>query len=190
MLRQISRSTEIVGRMLDGIAHDHAVARRPSRFLVGIGRLIWSIAEMATRNSLAGVAARYWLSLLLFAEALLVIGSYIFGRVEVRPLAWELLAITFGFGVLIELAGIWIAKPTFFKNLLGITSVSIALGTVALAVFGWPVAMHEFSRVGPQVAAAVRLVRTGTLFQVGALILVAGLAFLAGRYRLRHPPGR
>jgi drug/metabolite transporter superfamily protein YnfA len=183
ILLQISRSTEIVGRILDGIAHDHAAARRPSRFLVGIGRLLWSIVELASRNSLAGLAARYWLSLLLVAEALLVIGSYILGRVDVRSVAWELLAITLLFGALIEIAGIWIDNSTRLRSLIGIAAVLLVFGTIVLAVFGWPVAMQEFSSLGARVVA--KRARLATVLKAGGVIVVALVAFLAGRYQHR-----
>jgi hypothetical protein len=96
-LRVISRGTQVVGRMLGGIAEEQSAAgtgKRAAAWLTRAGRLLWGLVEVATPHSLASLFSTYWIHLaLLIALILVVVGPVVSGGQAIRRFGVSLLLI-------------------------------------------------------------------------------------------------
>jgi patatin-related protein len=91
----LSRSTRVVGEMLESIADGYrGVGRWPAAWLARLGRVFWGLVEVAVPRSLAGEIFRYWLVLLYFFEALLIAAATIFVKPQVQLLGFITLGVT------------------------------------------------------------------------------------------------
>lgn len=178
MLREISRSTEIVGRILDGIAHDHSGLRKPSSFLVGVARWLWSVVELATHNNFAGLLWRYWFAILLLAEGLLLLGSYLFARPEARALAWELLIVTLGYAAVVEWFRLWIGSSAWWRRILVALVALVVIAVLALTVVGADVAVTHYSLAIQILTSHWNAWPTVRWLIVGLFIILGGSAML------------
>ncbi len=87
-LKIISRSTRVVGKLLDGISEEQTGAglmKRVAAWLVRLGRLLWGLVEVSTPNTIFYGLAGYWLYLLLLISVLMTLGGeLIIKNAEVR----------------------------------------------------------------------------------------------------------
>jgi Protein of unknown function (DUF3376) len=103
-LRGLSRSTRVVGEMLESLAEGYrGVGRRPAAWLARFGRLFWGFVEVAVPRSLAGEILRYWLILLYFFEAFLVAAGTVFVKPHIQLLGFITLGVTAAIHVIILL---------------------------------------------------------------------------------------
>src|SRR5215211_5838934 len=94
-LRTLSRSTRVVGEMLENIADGYrGMGRRPAAWLARFGRVFWGLVEVAVPQSLPGEIFRYWLILLYVFEALLIAAGTIFVKPQVQLLGFITLGVT------------------------------------------------------------------------------------------------
>ena len=94
-LRALSRSTRVVGEMFQDISDGYReVGSRPAAWLARFGRLFWGFVEVAVPRNLPGEIFRYWLILLYFFEALLIVAGTIFVKPEVQLLGFITLGVT------------------------------------------------------------------------------------------------
>jgi len=94
-LRALSRSTRVVGEMFQDISDGYReVGSRPAAWLARFGRLFWGFVEVAVPRNLPGEIFRYWLILLYFFEALLIVAGTIFVKPEVQLLGFITLCVT------------------------------------------------------------------------------------------------
>ena len=94
-LRALSRSTRVVGEMLQDIADGYrGVGRRPAAWLARFGRLFWGLVEVAVPRSLVGEIFRYWLILLYFFEVFLIAAGTVFVKPQVQLLGFITVGVT------------------------------------------------------------------------------------------------
>ena len=75
LLRVVSRSTQIIGRLLENISEKHGVENRQLQWLARLGGIFWGLVEVAAANSLLNLLFQHWLKLLYFFEAVLILGG-------------------------------------------------------------------------------------------------------------------
>ncbi len=93
-VRTIARATQVVGRVLEQIAVEYRVNGRPAAWIARLGRTFWGLIEVAVPRSLSSVIFRYWLQLLYFFEAFLVVGGLLLGKADIQQFGVSTLVIT------------------------------------------------------------------------------------------------
>ncbi len=138
-LRSISRSVQVVGRMLGGISQELSAAgtgKRAAAWITRVGRLLWGLVEVATPHSLPKLFFKYWLFLaFLMAVVLLVAAAVVKDGEAVQRFGWHLL------GMVVAVYGVWSLFQAIllrrFKRVGGAVKVLATLLVVAsLALVG------------------------------------------------------
>ena len=96
VLRVISRSTQVIGQMLDGISKSRDLPNSQIAWIARLGKGFWGLIEVAAPNSLFNLIFLHWLKLLYFFEVLLVVGSTLLSRPQVQGFGLMAFAITVG----------------------------------------------------------------------------------------------
>jgi patatin-related protein len=94
-LRALSRSTRVVGEIIDGVADRYGeVGRRPAAWLARFGRVFSGLVEVAVPRSLKSEFFRYWLALVYLFEAFLIVVGTVFVTEQVQDLGFIALGVT------------------------------------------------------------------------------------------------
>jgi patatin-related protein len=128
LLATIGRSTEVTGRLLDGIAERYGTLRRPARWLVRIGRLGWSLVEAATPRTFVQLLLRYWLALLVLMSLLMIIGGAVFGAPATAKAGWVLLLLALGWRLAVWLTEDVIRRRTRWALISALAVVAAIAG--------------------------------------------------------------
>jgi patatin-related protein len=133
-LKNMARATQVVGKMLDGIAAasnnmSNGILRRSSSFLVRVGRLLWGLVEIAVPQSAMDIMFRYWFRLLLLVEVILIVAGIVFATSPVQAIGFKLLYLTLFVRAIIELMRSFISGRKWWWKLplWAIASVSVIL---------------------------------------------------------------
>ena len=104
-LKYISRSTNITGNMLDGLAEQHRVqgGKRMAGWVTRFGATFWNMIAVAVPQSLGNIFFRHWLGLLYLFSAVVILTGIAFKSVS--SLGWQLLGATVSLHVLTFLVG-------------------------------------------------------------------------------------
>ncbi len=102
-VRLIARSTDIVGRMLQQLAHTYRAdpAGRVAQRIAMLGRIFWHIVEVAVPRSLPSLFFQHWIGVIYVLDFILIFGGILFGHDEVKNFGWSLLAVTIGVNVIV-----------------------------------------------------------------------------------------
>jgi patatin-related protein len=143
MLKIIARATTIIGRMLKGLSNRYAFASKPAAWLVGAGRVLWLLVEVAVPQRLPHLLFRYWLRLFYLLEVLLIAGSYFVVRsVAMRKLGAILLAITCGVHLVVTALSLWMSSR---RAALRGLAIVLAVALLLLAALGYVEVRHHFA---------------------------------------------
>lgn len=74
-LRLISRSTQVVGKILEGISKKSGQEESRLNWISKLGRIFWGLIEVAVPNSTFNLLFFYWLQLLYLFEVILIVGG-------------------------------------------------------------------------------------------------------------------
>jgi patatin-related protein len=96
LLNTVGRATQVTGRLLDGVSDRYRLLRKPSRWLVRGGQLIWGMVEVSTPRTFGQIFFRYWLPVLMLMALLLIVGGALFGAPATAKAGWVLLLILLG----------------------------------------------------------------------------------------------
>jgi hypothetical protein len=102
-LRYISRSTNITGSMLEGLAdlHRFASGKHAASWVTRFGATFWKMIAVAVPQSLGSIFFRHWLGLLyLFAFALIAVGVFL--NNDVKLAGWQVLGIVVAIHVVVS----------------------------------------------------------------------------------------
>lgn len=128
MMRSAARSTQIVGHMLDSIADDYSFTKKPAAFIVRLGRIAWAVVEAAVPRSIMRLLMRYWFSVLLIAEIVMIAGGTLISKESAaQGLGLKLLVLTLGFRALIEITRLYLGKRRIGRILAGLVLVVVSL---------------------------------------------------------------
>ena len=93
MLRNIARSSSVIGKMLQAMADRRTLLKKPGAFLAQAGGAFWILIEAAVPQTLFSVASKYWSGLvMLFGVAMIVAGLFL-GSSPTGTIGWEIVAI-------------------------------------------------------------------------------------------------
>lgn len=129
----LSRSTEILGRLLDGLTDRYVLVRRKfTAILMAAGRTSWGLIEITMPRSVWELLGWYWLYLLYALEAILVIAGQL-GNSKIRDLGLALLAGTFAVDICRRFLRVWLLHLRLW-NATRMLGVILLLGVVVLGV--------------------------------------------------------
>ena len=92
MLRNVARSSRVVGKMLQGMADRRTELKRPGSLLLQAGNVLWGMVEAAIPETQWSVLSRYWFGLLLLFGFVMFIGGTLFS-VPVQTLGIEIVMV-------------------------------------------------------------------------------------------------
>jgi patatin-related protein len=94
VLRLMSRSTQVVGKMFENLARDYQVSGKAMVWIVRLGQFLWSLVEIAIPQSLMNLLFRHWVKLLYVVEVFFIaLLSLLDVRGGIR-FGWMLLGVT------------------------------------------------------------------------------------------------
>ena len=95
-LRTAARATTVIGKILDSMSQKRGINNKYSVWIVRLGKIFWSLVEVAVPRSLPDLVFRHLLKLVYFLEVLLIAASLVLlGKSsEVRSFALTAFAIT------------------------------------------------------------------------------------------------
>jgi patatin-related protein len=98
----LTRSTHVVGRMLEKISWNRDIKQFWVTIPARIGAIVCGMANVATPNSLWNILVKHWFKLLYLFETLLIVGGTIIGGqsgISARTFGLEMLGLTLGFHI-------------------------------------------------------------------------------------------
>jgi patatin-related protein len=138
-VRLIARATDIVGRMLQGLAEANNAegAARISRRVAVLGRMFWRAVEVAVPRSLPHLFFHHWLAVLYVFDFVFILGGIVFGQPQVKNFGWLLLGVTAGANLIVAALTDYITgRITAFRILRALLAVLlIALLSGGLVFF-------------------------------------------------------
>jgi hypothetical protein len=148
-VRSAARSTEIIGHMMDTMSDKYAAMKSPAAFFVKMGRIVWALVEAAIPRSVANLLMRYWFTLLLIVEIVMILAStFISEEKTVQALGVKLLILTLLARAAIELLRLALGKGRLPRLALGAVVVVVLLvlwrGVVCLEDHDWPWLKDQF----------------------------------------------
>ena len=95
-LRSAARATTVIGKILDSMSRKRGINNKYSVWIVRLGKIFWSLVEVAVPRSFPDLVFRHLLKLIYFLEVLLIAASLVLlGKSsEVRSFALTAFAIT------------------------------------------------------------------------------------------------
>jgi patatin-related protein len=133
MLKNLSRSTRIIGKMLEGLAEKRSMNKTSVAWIARIGQIFWSLVIVAAPDSLLSLIFRHWLKVLYTFEGLLLLFGTILTISPMQQLALTLLGITVGVHLVVRLLGDYMRGRNV---LLRVLLVLVVAGLLVLAALG------------------------------------------------------
>jgi patatin-related protein len=150
-LEYISRSTNITGDMLSGLADKYQSNRGKTvaKWIAGVGSTLWNIIAVAVPQSLGNLFFRHLLGLFYFFAFLLIFVG-IFLNNSVKSAGWQLLGILALIQLIVSVAGAFICAHRWFMKLAvgAIVSPLVALMILGLIHIAERWSDFEFNRRG------------------------------------------
>jgi hypothetical protein len=94
MLRALSRSTQIIGKVFEDIANNNNLDGKSLSWIARLGQVFWGLVEVAVPNSILNLLLLHWLKVLYVFEFLIIIGGVLLARPEAQQFGWTALGIT------------------------------------------------------------------------------------------------
>lgn len=94
MLKTISRSTQIIGKMFEQLANANGLEGKRLGWIAQLGKLFWGLVEVAVPNSILNKMATHWLYLLYMFEVVVILGGIFLARPGAQQFGWTALGIT------------------------------------------------------------------------------------------------
>src|SRR5206468_1944178 len=143
-LRYISRSTNITGSMLEGLAGQHRFdsGKRAASWVTRFGATFWNMIAVAVPQSLGSIFFRHWLGLFyLFAFALIAVGIFVSNNVKFA--GWQVLGIVVAIHVVVSGIESYIHGGRFLR----FAKVAVTFAVLALMVLGVFALIERFGHV-------------------------------------------
>jgi hypothetical protein len=133
MLEAVSRATNIVGLMLQGIEKERQTGTVAGAYIARAGRVLWAIVATAIPQSTARLLMRYWFSLLVLFEAVVILGAAVFSSASAQSFGIKLLVFTSGFRFCVELLWVIIRRKTLVAVVIAVF-FAVAIPSLLAAV--------------------------------------------------------
>lgn len=133
MLRSMSRSTQIIGKMFEDLANSSGFEGKRLAWIARLGQIFWGLVEVAVPNSILNLMLSHWLKILYVFEFLLIVGSILFNSKEVQNFGWKAFGVTLGINIIALLLRDYMGLKHRWRNL---AVFAVAASVVTLAVIG------------------------------------------------------
>jgi patatin-related protein len=95
ILRAVSRSTQVIGRVFEDIANQNSLDGKSLAWIARFGQIFWGLVEVAVPGSILNLLMMHWLKVLYVFELLLIILCFLFSAPsEFQNFALKLFAVT------------------------------------------------------------------------------------------------
>src|SRR6266566_3255957 len=165
-LRYISRSTNITGSMLEGLADQHRFdsGKRAASWVTRFGATFWNMIAVAVPQSLGSIFFRHWLGLLyLFAFALIAVGIFVSNNVKFA--GWQVLGIAVVIHVVVSGIESYVRGGRFLRLAKAVATFAI----LTLMAFGMLALIERFGNVS--LSWPSELAVAGVIALCGSLLL-------------------
>ena len=128
LARSAARATAVTGALLEGIADERRVSRRPFAYVALAGRIAWEFVEVAAPRSFREIVFVYWLQVLLVSASLVTLAGFVIGQPPLR---------SFGGWAIAVLLAIYFVRRALRRFLSGrslITAATLTTATVVASV--------------------------------------------------------
>ena len=143
MLRAMSRSTQVIGKVFEDIANQNALDGKSLAWIARLGQVFWGLVEVAVPGSILNLLMMHWLKLLYVLELALIILAFLFtAPAPLQDFAFRIFLVT----VVINVAVLLLRDKMRGKRgwLYGVVSALIAVigilavvGAADLIGLGW-----------------------------------------------------
>jgi patatin-related protein len=95
MLRSVSRSTQVIGKMFEDMAKQHNLENRRLAWIARLGQAFWGLIEVAVPGSFLNLFFFHWIKIIYAFELTLIVGSTLLnGPTEVTRFGWMAFVLT------------------------------------------------------------------------------------------------
>ncbi|MDQ1637855.1 MAG: hypothetical protein QOF62_1194 [Pyrinomonadaceae bacterium] len=94
LLRALSRSTQIVGKVFEDIANKNQLDGKSLAWIARLGQMFWGLVEVAVPNSIANLLLKRWLQVIYVFEFFLIVGGILLSRPGAQQFGWTAFGIT------------------------------------------------------------------------------------------------
>lgn len=94
LLRALSRSTQVTGKIFENIADRHGQSADRLLWVSRLGQIFWGLVEVAAPNSFWNLLFYHWLKLLYFFELILIVGGSFLVNKEAQQFGIAALSLT------------------------------------------------------------------------------------------------
>ncbi|MBD2440545.1 patatin-like protein [Nostoc sp. FACHB-110] len=150
-LRYTARSTQVFGKLLEGLSNQKVInAKGISIWVIRVGRILWGLAEIAVPKTFWNIVFQYWLQLLYLAEILVIIGGFVFQAAFVSNFGVQALLITLAVQFTFWMLSLIIQKPRESRPILIFLAIVLwsALGLLGAHSVWQALSKYMFSPPG------------------------------------------
>jgi len=94
MLRSISRSTQIIGKVFENVANANQLDGKSLAWIARLGQLFWGLVEIAVPNTIRNMLFNHWLSVIYAFEIFTVVVGLVLSSQPAQQFGWTALGIT------------------------------------------------------------------------------------------------
>jgi len=195
-VRELARSTQVIGKMLQGIAEDKHLPTGPATWVARLGRVLWGLVEVSVPRSVPTLLFRYALQLVYLFEALLVAAGIVFAPGGVLRFGLGALAVTLAVHLsTFLLADILQGRQRHRLRLqwLGAAAAALLVGAAGYIVVS-KISGFPASVLSKPIQLDARLIAClagaiATVMTIAGAVLSTANAFLGPKHRPNLPPG-
>ena len=184
-VRAIARSTQVIGKMLEGIAVKRKLETKRISLITRLGSIFWGLVEVAVPRSLPQLFFHYWLQLIYAFSILLIVTGILTGRPDATHAGGTVLAIA----AAVHLATALLSD--YMRGSRGVwkaAKVLVALIAGGCAVIGAVQAPRVFREAWDGIRGGTQTLPSHDLFEwvVIAIGAAGALAILTGLWMQSH----
>ena len=151
LLRNLARSTTVVGRMLDTIKRQQDAEFLKTSWLTAAGRVFWGLIEVAAPRRPGELLFRYWLQLIYAFEVFLIAAGLLLQRPGATQFGWTALGVTLVVNAVVVTLNRYMVGAAAFRRILRAFKVLLGGAVVLLVVLGGIYAYRISSDAGGRV---------------------------------------
>ncbi|HVN84974.1 MAG TPA: patatin-like protein [Candidatus Binatia bacterium] len=195
-VRELARSTTVVGQILQGISTGAQLPTGPATWITRIGQILWGLVEVSVPRRMPTLLFRYWLQLAYLFDLLLIGGGFVFAGRGVRRFGLVALAATLALHLVTFLLADILQGRIRRALLLRWLGAAVAGGIVAAAAYDVALRLNAVS-VGLQgkaihLDAGLMVAIVGAIasvFTISGAVLAATWRWARATHRPRLPDG-
>lgn len=94
MLRAISRSTQIIGKVFEDVANKNNLDGKSLAWIARLGQFFWGMVEVAVPNSILNILWNHWLSVVYTFEIVVILAGIVLSSPGAQRFGWTAFGIT------------------------------------------------------------------------------------------------